>query len=198
MNCKRAKQELALSAGHDLDALTEQDLRRHLANCPECYDQWNRVRSTTAMLQQVAADEVASTEPPQLWSSLSQALPQSSQRRTASPGNRLSFSNALVPVVAVASLMFAVFSIQQTLEVTPLQSSASNGFQLTPESANHSGNNSNPSVYPESHLQFESASFPLEMDRQPPVDFYRERKSFEVDPNVQRVEDTRPPLFLIR
>jgi predicted anti-sigma-YlaC factor YlaD len=198
MNCKRAKQELALSAGHDLDALTEQDLRRHLEDCPDCSDQWNRVRGTTTMLQRVAVEEIVSSDPPQLWASLSQVLPQSSQRRTASPKKRVSPSNAFVPLVAIASLIFAVFSIHQSLEEPAFQPSMSNGFQLTADGVNVSAQNSNSTVYPESHLQFESASFPLEMNHQSPVDIYCESKSPKVDPAPRRVEDTSPPFFLIR
>ncbi|MDG2388509.1 MAG: zf-HC2 domain-containing protein [Planctomycetaceae bacterium] len=198
MNCKRAKQELALSAGNDLDALTEQDLRRHLENCPDCSNQWNRVRATTTILQQVAIEEVVSSDPPQLWTSISQALPQASLRRTASPKNRVSLSNALVPLVAVASLMFAVFSIHQSLEESALPSSMSSGFTLTVDGASDSAQNATSPTYPESHLQFESASFPLEMKHQSPVDIYCESKSPKVDPATQRVEDTSPPLFFIR
>jgi len=61
MNCKRAKQELALSAGNDLDPMTEQELRRHLNECPECQNRWNRLRTTTAVLQRAAAEDVVNS-----------------------------------------------------------------------------------------------------------------------------------------
>lgn len=193
MNCKRAKQELALSAGLDLDALTEQELQRHLANCPECFDQWNRVRGTTSMLQQVAADELVSSDPPQLWSSLSQLLPQKPQRRTASHRRTLTLSNTVIPVVALASLTFAVFSIHQSLEESALQSSASNGFQLSVESANHALQDPDSTSYPESYLKFDSASLPLDMRYQAPVDVYRESKPPKVDSTTQPTEDSSLP-----
>lgn len=115
MNCKRAKQELALSAGNDLDPISEQDLRRHLADCPDCYDQWNRLRASTTVLQHTAAEEIASSEPPRLWTSLSQQLPSPSPRRQVS-ANSLTLANAWVPLVAVASLFLAVVSIQRSME----------------------------------------------------------------------------------
>lgn len=135
MNCKRAKQELALSAGNDLDPITEQELRRHLNECPECHNRWNRLRTTTAVLQRAAAEDVGSCEPPRLWSSLSGELPHLPPRRST-PSHSLTLGNAWVPLVAVASLFLAVVSIQRSLEQSMNQPRAADFNTLVEGSGN--------------------------------------------------------------
>lgn len=121
MKCKRAKQEMALSAGRDLDPVAEQELRRHLTGCPGCQDQWNRIHSATAILHQVSVEE-AEVPAPQLWSSVSRSIQAASGRQNARSESTF-FSHGLVPLVAVASLMLAVVSIQDTLNNRPPQES---------------------------------------------------------------------------
>lgn len=117
MKCKRAKQEMALGAGRDLDAATEQDLRRHLASCPSCQEHWNRIRSTTSILHQVSVEETE-VPVPRLWSSMSRSIRATSGRQTARSESSV-FSHGLVPLVAVASLVLAVVSINHSLNNPP-------------------------------------------------------------------------------
>lgn len=115
MKCKRAKLDMALCAGQDLDRAAEQDLRRHLAACPGCRDQWQRIQSTTRLLQEAGADESAPAPAgsASLWSQVSQALEASESK--SRPVSRTRWTDAWVPVVAVASLMLAIVSITQSL-----------------------------------------------------------------------------------
>ncbi|MBD3675560.1 MAG: zf-HC2 domain-containing protein [Planctomycetaceae bacterium] len=115
MKCKWSTQELALSAGHDLDQVSEQELRRHLAECPDCHDQWNRFRDSTAVLEQAASEDFGPTESPQLWASVSRKLPRPSQPRSKS-SHSWTLANTWVPLVAAASLILALVSISGTLD----------------------------------------------------------------------------------
>lgn len=115
MKCKWSTQELALSAGHDLDQVSEQELRRHLAECPDCHDRWNRFRDSTAALQQAASENFGPTESPQLWASVSRKLPRASQLRSKS-SHSWTLANTWVPLVAAASLILALVSISGTLD----------------------------------------------------------------------------------
>jgi len=117
MKCKRAKQEMALFAGRDLDPATEQELRRHLASCPGCQNQWNRIRSTTSILHQVSIEE-AEVSAPQLWSSVSRSIQAFPDRRSAR-AESFSLSRGVVPLVAMASLVLAVVSINRSLNNPP-------------------------------------------------------------------------------
>lgn len=117
MKCKQAKQQMALSAGRDLDPAAEQELRRHLTTCPNCHAQWNRVCSTTSILQQSGL-EAAEVSAPQLWPSVLHNLRETSRGRTAR-SEPFSLSNTLVPLVAVASLMLAVVSIRHSVSNPP-------------------------------------------------------------------------------
>ena len=117
MKCKRAKQEMALCAGRDLDPATEQELQRHLAGCPSCHDQWNRICSTVSILHQVSVEE-AEVPSPQLWSSVSRSIQATPDRRGARK-EPFSLSHGLVPLVAVASLMLAVVSMNRSINNPP-------------------------------------------------------------------------------
>lgn len=112
MNCKRAKHEMALCAGRDLDERGEQELQRHLAACPQCRDQWHRVQATTSLLQR-AGEEPPRASGPELWPQLQTALCRIDRERPAARKFRL--AQLWVPTVAVAALALAVVSISQTL-----------------------------------------------------------------------------------
>lgn len=115
MKCKRAKQEMALHAGRDLDSAVELELQRHLASCPSCHEQWKRIRSATAVLHQASLEE-AEVPPPRLWSAVSRSIQATPDRRNA---RSQSFSHGFVPLVAVASLLLAVVSINHSLNNPP-------------------------------------------------------------------------------
>lgn len=120
MNCKQAKQEMALCAGRDLDECAEQQLRRHLSSCPDCRDQWQRIQTATQILQRAAE-----TDPPvgevRLWSDVSTALDQLERERSHAPAGR---TPLWIPVVAVAALVMAAVSMLHTLSPEPEQTTA--------------------------------------------------------------------------
>ena len=115
MNCKRAKQDMALCAGRDLDDCAEQQLRRHLSACPDCRDQWQRVQASTQLLQRTA-DANSPVGDVRLWSGVSTALQQIERERLQAP--QAGRTPLWIPAVAVAALVLAAVSIVQTL--TPL------------------------------------------------------------------------------
>lgn len=130
MKCKRAKHEMALHAGRDLDEFAEQELRRHLSSCPDCRDQWHRVANSTSILQQVGTLD-ADTSSPQLWTTLSRSLDQSSSPRPTSRG----IGHVWVPLVAIASLVLAVVSISQTI-TRPVPRDPDGTLLVTPNDVN--------------------------------------------------------------
>jgi len=191
MNCKRAKQELALSAGDDLDAITEQELRRHLAKCPECYDQWMRLRGTTSLLQQVASEEPVSTESPQLWVAIAPSLPKPPNRRSAYEGHGFSLSTAWIPLVAVASLAFAIVSIGQSLDQPDPNSAGISQFAVEQTDSSNTE-----SAYPENHLKFDQVDFSA--DQYPAIDQYLDLKAPQLDDQPRRAENQSIPGGLYR
>lgn len=52
MNCKQARIELGLLVGHDLNSQSEQQVRRHMAECPHCREHWQGLMAGAAALQQ--------------------------------------------------------------------------------------------------------------------------------------------------
>lgn len=115
MNCKRAKRELALCAGRDLDERAEQDLRRHLAGCPECRDRWQRMQNTVRALQCVC-EENPCPDDVRLAPAVNDAIDRLELARQRPP--RLLWSQVWVPAVAVAALILAAVSISQSLTRT--------------------------------------------------------------------------------
>lgn len=45
MNCKRARLEIALWVGNDLDEASVESLQRHIAECSPCRNHWEKLRS---------------------------------------------------------------------------------------------------------------------------------------------------------
>lgn len=181
MKCKRAKQEMALCAGRDLDPVTEQELRRHLANCPGCHEQWNRICSTTSVLQQ-AGFEAAEMPAPQLWPSVSRNLREVPRRPARSES--FSFSNALVPLVAVASLILAVVSIRHSLRNPPPNYQP--GALLTdtapfPHTDSARAVEFRPPVIPRSNLP-EASTRVVSPPSSPINQYYRDRELYRLTP----------------
>ncbi len=52
MNCKQAKHDIALWAGHDLDdAFQKEAVRRHVTACPECRGHYRRMKNALTVLE---------------------------------------------------------------------------------------------------------------------------------------------------
>jgi len=73
MNCKRAKAEIALSVGDDLDATSKQELERHLVVCAHCRNHWLRLQSSLRILRKsdVKSDKLLSDS---VWPGVSTKL----------------------------------------------------------------------------------------------------------------------------
>lgn len=181
MKCKRAKQEMALGAGRDLDPATEQELRRHLADCPNCQDQWHRIRSATAILHQVSVEE-AEVPAPRLWSSVSHSIQATSGRRVARSEATL-FSHGLVPLAAVASLMLAVVSINHSLNNPPPSQT-----QLAPLPKVNSVKTTNHPVDPfgRRFLQEDDSSFVVPPPVSPIERLLRDREGYQLTPTPRQ------------
>jgi len=52
MNCKRAKLQIALSVGSDLDKVRERELKRHLAKCPPCRNYRVKLKQSLQVLHE--------------------------------------------------------------------------------------------------------------------------------------------------
>lgn len=135
MNCKQAKLELALLAGHDLDGASEQQVRRHLAECPCCRDHWQALEGSLAVLQQVAAaEDVRETKPvrgaaqgePSLWPALAARIDARPARLPAPQFPRW------VPATAVAAacIALAVYIQQPRSEGTLFPFEPSGGARM--------------------------------------------------------------------
>jgi anti-sigma factor RsiW len=61
-----------LLVGHDLDPQSEQQVRRHLAECPQCREHWRGLNAGAAALQQVTTARVPRQS---LWPAVRAQLP---------------------------------------------------------------------------------------------------------------------------
>ena len=126
MNCKRARIDIALLVGNDLDAPTQQQLERHLANCPHCRDHRH---SLTATMQSLQGDPLEPIRTGSLWPRLEQQL---ARREAAWSGARF---NGWVPAMAVAAAWIVLLVFLQSpppnrhfLESSPMVPTAA-GFE---------------------------------------------------------------------
>lgn len=105
-NCKRARVQIALQVGQDLDELEERQLRRHVAVCPDCREHQQRLKVDYAVLQECGGD--GDCGPPRsVWPAVSERIVML-QRESA-----LQYRfNGWVPaaVVTAASLLMFVFT----------------------------------------------------------------------------------------
>lgn len=83
MNCRQAKADIALWVGEDLqDAQQKEELRRHLASCPECRAHYKRMKRTFAVLERADRDATYDSSD-SLWPHLAQRI---SRHSAGSPG----------------------------------------------------------------------------------------------------------------
>ncbi len=101
MNCKQAKQNIALFAGNDLDPMSTRDLKRHLKECPGCVEQWERMRTSVEALQ----THCPSSGPIEdsVWPEIVVRLPK--QRTVRQRPNRFNGWAPSLAVVAACGLM---------------------------------------------------------------------------------------------
>jgi hypothetical protein len=98
MNCRHARSDLALWVGQDLtDKQRRDELRRHVARCPECRSHYKRLKDSLRVLED--ADRSPTYEAADsLWPELSNRI----QRRAAQHGPASRF-NGWLPFVAVTA-----------------------------------------------------------------------------------------------
>lgn len=112
MNCKQAQQDIALLVGHDLDdPLDRDDVKRHVATCPDCRQYFRRMKGALKVLSQADAPETYKSTG-SLWPELASRI---HDRRLNGPRGRF---NGWAPFVAMTAaclvLMVVVNEPQQT------------------------------------------------------------------------------------
>lgn len=94
MNCRRARPNIALSIGGDLDEQSKRDVRRHLAVCPQCREYAGALRTSLKVLERserTPAEQMHDS----VWPDLSKRL------RPADSGRRQERFNGWMPALAV-------------------------------------------------------------------------------------------------
>jgi Putative zinc-finger len=67
-NCRNVRRLLALWAGNDLVEAGQVEAQRHLASCPECREQWNRLQTAHATVDALRAAPVdVDSAPGSIW-----------------------------------------------------------------------------------------------------------------------------------
>ena len=109
MNCNRARSEIALWVGHDLQEPIQQEVRRHVADCPECRCHWSRLKAGRQALQESSRELVTVSEG-SLWPGLAACM-----RAREAFSQRHRFNGWLPATAVVASwLMIAGFWLQSS------------------------------------------------------------------------------------
>lgn len=112
MNCKQAQQDIALYVGRDLDDPRDRDdVKRHVATCPDCRQHYRRMKGALKVLSQADAPETYTTTG-SLWPVLASRI---NERATLAPRSRF---NGWAPFVAMTAacmvLMLVVNEPQPT------------------------------------------------------------------------------------
>jgi hypothetical protein len=108
MNCKQAKEKVALLIGNDLDASAVGEVQKHLAQCAGCREHLQRLSSCLEVLQ-VPAAGAFHEDGESLWPRISVRL--ASQAPVEKP-HRLSGWAPTLAVAAACAAMFWVASYQ--------------------------------------------------------------------------------------
>ena len=119
MNCKRARTEIALWAGDDLDEQIAGPLKRHVAICAECREYRRQMVSSVHVLQEPQRPRAAKLHD-SVWPGLAGRLPSPDETRR---GDRL---NRWLPAVAVAVACLAVIAF--TSEADPRRQDLNGGL----------------------------------------------------------------------
>lgn len=97
MNCRQAQQDIALFVGHDLDDPRERDdVKRHVATCPDCREHYRRMKGALKVLSRADAPETYTTTG-SLWPELASRI---DARRHSGPRGRF---NGWAPFVAMTA-----------------------------------------------------------------------------------------------
>lgn len=101
MNCKQAKRDIALWAGHDLDDPTQKAaLRRHISGCPCCREHYHQMKRTLEVLER-AERPVTYVTGDSLWPELASRISHA-RHRPASSWNTERF-HGWMPLVAMTA-----------------------------------------------------------------------------------------------
>ncbi|MBT4865249.1 MAG: zf-HC2 domain-containing protein [Planctomycetaceae bacterium] len=124
MNCTRARSEIALWVGGDVDEREAVQLQRHLALCPECRAYRCRMKGSLQMLQEPASPTAYNLHD-SVWPNVESRL--SVQSRVEA--DRVERLNRWLPAAAIAAACLAVIAItsepqprNQRLDGEPLPS----------------------------------------------------------------------------
>ncbi len=112
MNCKRARANIALWVGDDLDDATGHQLERHLATCPPCREHRERMQTGLTILSEVKCENTA-TSADSIWPTVSSRL------SVCDEALRAPRFNGWVPAIAVAGIFLAIVSIASTSGPAP-------------------------------------------------------------------------------
>ena len=115
MNCRRAKQNIPLFAGNDLDGASARELRRHLKDCLACADHWRRMKASVAALQTPCRNSRPIGD--SVWPGLAVRLPEQRETRPAERFN--GWAPALAVVAACAVMLFFSQSSPPTAGTDP-------------------------------------------------------------------------------
>lgn len=126
MNCTRAKSEIALWAGGDLDDRQIAQLERHVAVCPDCREYRQRMSGSLQVLQNPVVSEPSSLHD-SVWPGVESRLSMQSQLE-ARRAERL---NRWLPAAAIAAACLAVIAF--TSEPAARQPRTLHGGVLPPD-----------------------------------------------------------------
>lgn len=116
MHCKRARLEIALWVGNDLDDASIGRLQRHLAICPVCREEWRRMESSLRTLHDSSDSLLGDPElrpARSVWPKVAARL---ASPEFQGPASRF---NGWVPALAIASIFLAMVVIANTARVQP-------------------------------------------------------------------------------
>ncbi|CAK9106491.1 Uncharacterized protein SCF082_LOCUS49599 [Durusdinium trenchii] len=111
MNCQEAKVDLALLVGHDLeDASRREELRRHVATCPQCRQHLRGLKSSLAVLEHVDP-ELTYVSADSLWPDLKARLetPSSARPPREGGGSWISWSALALSLVVCVTVFTPIF-----------------------------------------------------------------------------------------
>jgi hypothetical protein len=104
MNCKRAKTQLALLIGNDLEPVAVQEVRKHLDECGSCREHLQRLSASLDVLQ-APVNSTWNTQSESLWPKLSVRL---ASQGAPSKAHRMNGWAASLSVAAACTAMFLV------------------------------------------------------------------------------------------
>lgn len=101
MKCKRAKSEIALWVGNDLDENDEQQVARHVARCPQCRDHATELKASLQFLQRPSDDQAIAPQG-SIWPAMTAKL------AAVDASRHMDRFNGWVPALTVAAACLAI------------------------------------------------------------------------------------------